>query len=125
MPGTIIVFGGCYVIGLILLINFRPSYWVALTVGTATDFWQRKHKSKPKSSVEDELRDQERELTIKEFQTDREVAKKEKEARKLAATKSNGEKSNDEEDAEKIRRPEPKFEDYTVSRPQGGAEKKK
>ena len=46
-PGTIIIFGGCYVIGLILLINFRPSYWVALTVGTATDFWQRKRKSKP------------------------------------------------------------------------------
>ena len=119
-PGTIIIFGGCYVIGLILLINFRPSYWVALTVGTATDFWQRKHKGKSKSSVDDELRDQERELTIKEFQTDRELARQEKEARKLAATKSNG-----EEDAEKVRRPEPKFEDYTVPRPQGGADKKK
>ncbi len=119
-PGTIIIFSGCYVIGLILLINFRPSYWVALTVGTATDFWQRKRKGKSKSSVEDELRDQERELTIKEFQNDRELARGEKEARKLAATKSNG-----EEDAEKVRRPEPKFEDYTVPRPQGGADKKK
>jgi S-DNA-T family DNA segregation ATPase FtsK/SpoIIIE len=121
IPGTILVFGGCYMIGLILLINFRPSYWVALTVGSATDFWHRKRKSKPKSSVEDEIRDQERELTIKEFQNDRELAKKEKEARKLAATKSNG----DEEAEEKIRRPEPKFEDYTVSRPQNGADKKK
>lgn len=120
VPGTVIVFGGCYVIGLILLINFRPSYWVALTVGSATDFWQRKHKSKSKSSVDDELRDQERELTIKEFKTDRELARQEKEARKLAATKSNG-----DEDAEKVRRPEPKFEDYTVSRPQNGADKKK
>ena len=107
-------------ISLILLINFRPSYWVALTVGTATDFWQRKHKSKSKSSVEDELRDQERELTIKEFKNDRELARGEKEARKLAATKSNG-----EEDADKVRRPEPKFEDYTVPRSNGSADKKK
>jgi DNA segregation ATPase FtsK/SpoIIIE, S-DNA-T family len=120
-PGTVIVFGGCYLIGLILLINFRPSYWVALTVGTATDFWQRRRKSKPKSNVEDEIRNQERELTIKEFQNDRELAKKEKEAKKLAAAKPNVE----QEEAEKIRRPEPKFEDYTVPRPHGGADKKK
>jgi S-DNA-T family DNA segregation ATPase FtsK/SpoIIIE len=119
-PGTIIIFGGCYVIGLILLINFRPSYWVALTVGTATDFWQRKRKGKSKSSVEDELRDQERELTIKEFQNDRELARGEKEARKLATERSNG-----GEEPARERRPEPKFEDYTVSRPQNGADKKK
>ncbi|MGD1018778.1 MAG: DNA translocase FtsK [Verrucomicrobiia bacterium] len=119
-PGTIIIFSGCYVIGLILLINFRPSYWVALTVGAATDFWQRKHKGKSKSSVEDELRDQERELTIKEFQTDRELARQEKEARKLATERSNG-----GDDPGRERRPEPKFEDYTVARPQGGADKKK
>jgi len=117
-PGTIIIFGGCYVIGLILLINFRPSYWVALTVGAMTDFWQRKRKSK--SSVEEELRDQERELTIKEFQTDRELARSEKEARKLATERSNG-----GDEPARDRRPEPKFEDYTVSRPQGGADKKK
>ncbi|HTS18226.1 MAG TPA: DNA translocase FtsK [Verrucomicrobiae bacterium] len=119
-PGTVIIFGGCYVISLILLINFRPSYWVALTVGAATDFWGRKHKRKPGSSVEDELRDRERELTIKEFQTDRELARSEKEARKLAAGKSNG-----DEEAAKKSRPEPKFEDYTVPRPNGGADKKK
>ena len=119
-PGTIIIFGGCYVISLILLINFRPSYWVALTVGTATDFWERKRKGKSRSNVEDELRDQERELTIKEFQNDRELARQEKEARKLATERSNG---GDELPRE--RRPEPKFEDYTVSRPQGGADKKK
>ena len=59
-------------------------------------------------------------MTIKEFHNDRELARKEKEAKKLAATKSNG-----EEEAEKVRRPEPKFEDYTVPRPQGGADKKK
>jgi S-DNA-T family DNA segregation ATPase FtsK/SpoIIIE len=117
-PGTIIIFSGCYVIGLILLINFRPSYWVALTVGAITDFWHRKHKSK--SSVEDELRDRERELTIKEFQTDRELARSEKEARKLASERTNG---GDEPGRD--RRPEPKFEDYTVQRPQGGADKKK
>jgi S-DNA-T family DNA segregation ATPase FtsK/SpoIIIE len=118
-PGTVIIFSGCYLISLILLINFRPSYWVALTVGSAMDFWHRKHGGKPKSNVEDELRDQERELTIKEFQTDRELARKEKEARKLA-----GERSNGDDATERDRRPEPKFADYTVSRPQG-AEKKK
>ncbi|HVM60413.1 MAG TPA: DNA translocase FtsK [Verrucomicrobiae bacterium] len=119
-PGTVIIFAGGYVISLILLINFRPSYWVALTVGAATDFWQRKHRRKGGSSVEEELRDREREITIKEFQTDRELARSEKEARKLEASKSNG-----DEEAAKSRRPEPKFEDYTVSRPNGSAEKKK
>jgi S-DNA-T family DNA segregation ATPase FtsK/SpoIIIE len=118
--GTWIIFIGCYIIGLILLINFRPSYWVALTVGTATDFWQRKRKGKSKSNVDDELRDQERELTIKEFQNDRELARREREARKLATERSNG-----GEEPSRERRPEPKFEDYTVPRPQGGADKKK
>src|SRR5579859_3896778 len=125
-PGTVIIFGGCYVISLILLINFRPSYWVALTVGSAMDFLKRKRSNKPKSTVEEELRDQERELTIKEFKTDREVAKKEKEARKLATAKpTNGEAKPEAESEERIKRPEPKFEDYTVSRPQNGSDKKK
>ncbi|HXI84902.1 MAG TPA: DNA translocase FtsK [Verrucomicrobiae bacterium] len=122
-PGTILVFGGCYLISLILLINFRPSYWVALSVGRAMDFWQRKRGNKSKPTVADELRDQERELTIKEFQTDRQVAKQEKEARKLATEQSNGTKA--EEEAARERRPEPKFEDYTVARSQNGADKKK
>ncbi len=122
-PGTILVFGGCYLISLILLINFRPSYWVALTVGRATDFWHRKRSTKSKPSVDDELRDQERALTIKEFQTDRQVAKQEKEARKLATERANGSKDDDE--AARERRPEPKFEDYTVARSQNGGDKKK
>jgi DNA segregation ATPase FtsK/SpoIIIE, S-DNA-T family len=122
-PGTILVFGGCYLISLILLINFRPSYWVALTVGRATDFWHRKRSNKSKPSVDDELRDQERALTIKEFQTDRQVAKQEKEARKLATERANGSKDDDE--AARERRPEPKFEDYTVARSQNGGDKKK
>ena len=107
--GTAIIFFVVYLVSLILLINFRPSYWVALTVGTAMDFWHRRRGDKSKPSVEDELRDQERELTIKEFQTDRELARKERETRKLAGE----------------RRPEPKFEDYTISRPQNGVEKTK
>ena len=118
--GTAIIFLVAYLISLILLINFRPSYWVALTVGAAMDFWRRKRGTKSKSSVEDDLRDQERELTIKEFQTDRELARKEKEARKLANERSNG---DDEQTRE--RRPEPKFEDYTVQRPPAGTEKRK
>ena len=118
--GTAIIFFVAYLISLILLINFRPSYWVALTVGSAMDFWHRKRGSKSKSSIQDELRDQERELTIKEFQTDREVARKEKETRKLANERSNG-----DDDQARERRPEPKFEDYTVQRPQAGTEKRK
>src|ERR1017187_390548 len=119
-PGTILVFGGCYLISLILLINFRPSYWVAWTAGAAMDFWHRKRSNKSKPTVDDELRDQERELTIKEYQTDRQLARQEKEARKLANERANG-----DEEASRERRPEPKFEDYTVARSQNGAEKKK
>ncbi|HUI05411.1 MAG TPA: DNA translocase FtsK [Verrucomicrobiae bacterium] len=114
--GTTIIFVVVYLISLILLINFRPSYWVALTVGRALDFWKRRHGSKPKPRVEDELRDQERELTIKEFQNDRELARKEREARRLVSERSNGAAVPDREP-----RPEPKFEDYTVQRPQNGA----
>jgi S-DNA-T family DNA segregation ATPase FtsK/SpoIIIE len=120
-PGTLIIFSGCYIIALILLINFRPSYWVALTVGSAMDFWHRKRAGKSKPSIKDELREQERELTIKEFQTDREVARKEKEARKLANERG----TNGDEEETRERRPEPKFEDYTVQRPQTSAGKKK
>jgi S-DNA-T family DNA segregation ATPase FtsK/SpoIIIE len=114
--GTTIIFFVVYLVSLILLINFRPSYWVALSVGRTLDFWKRRHSGKSKPSVEDELRDRERELTIKEFQTDREVARKERETRKLE--RSNGDAAPDRE-----RRPEPKFEDYTVQRPQNGAKK--
>ncbi len=115
--GTTIIFFVVYLISLVLLVNFRPSYWVAFTVGTAMDSWKRwRGKSKP--SVSDELRDQERELTIKEFQTDREVARKEREARRLVSERSNREGAPDREP-----RPEPKFEDYTVQRPQNGAKK--
>lgn len=116
--GTAIIFFVVYLVSLIMLVNFRPSYWVALTVGSAMDFWKRRRGAKSKPSVEDELRDQERELTIKEFQTDREVARKEREARKLGGERPNGEEATDRE-----RRPEPKFEDYTVARPQNGAKK--
>ncbi|HUJ09772.1 MAG TPA: DNA translocase FtsK [Verrucomicrobiae bacterium] len=114
--GTTIIFIVLYLVSLILLINFRPSYWVALTVGGALDFWKRRHGGKSKPSVEEQLRERERELTIKEFQTDRELARKEREARKL-------ERSNGETVPERERRPEPKFEDYTVQRPQNGAKK--
>jgi S-DNA-T family DNA segregation ATPase FtsK/SpoIIIE len=115
--GTTIIFFVVYLVSLILLINFRPSYWVALSVGRALDFWKRRHGGKSKPSVEDELRDRERDLTIKEFQTDREVARKERETRKLE--RSNGETVVPDRE----RRPEPKFEDYTVQRPQNGAKK--
>jgi S-DNA-T family DNA segregation ATPase FtsK/SpoIIIE len=98
--GTTLVFVAAYLVSLILLLNFRPSYWVALSVGAAQDFWRRaRRRSKP--SVREELREKQRELAIKEFQVDRQLARKEREARKLQSEE----------------RPEPKIEDRTVPAP--------
>src|SRR5438874_594944 len=69
-------------ISLILLVNLRPSYWVALTVGAVRVAWQRL-RGKPKPDVRGEWREKERDLRIKEFEVEREVARKEREARKL------------------------------------------
>ena len=109
--GTTIIFVVVYLISLILLINFRPSYWVALTVGTAQDLWRRYRGGRSKASVRDELTETERELRYKEFQVDRALARKEREARKLAGEQT------DQDEVERVRRPEPKIEDYTVARP--------
>jgi S-DNA-T family DNA segregation ATPase FtsK/SpoIIIE len=98
--GTLIIFVVAYIVSLILLVNLRPSYWVALSVTTAQDFWQ-KFRGAPKPDVRGELREQERDIRVKEFEVDRELARKEREARKL----------------ETERRPEPKIEDRTLSRP--------
>jgi S-DNA-T family DNA segregation ATPase FtsK/SpoIIIE len=98
--GTAIIFVVVYLVSLILLIQMRPSYWVALTAGAAQDFWQR-WRGKPKTDVRDELRQRQRELRIKEFETERELARKERETRKL----------------EEQSRPEPKIEDRTVPAP--------
>ena len=80
--GTAIIFVMVYLISLILLVNLRPSYWVALTVGAVRDAWQRL-RGKPKPDVRGEWREKERDLRIKEFEVEREVARKEREARKL------------------------------------------
>ena len=50
--GTAIVFVAAYIISLIILINLRPSYWVALAAATTQDFWQRV-RGKPKADVQD------------------------------------------------------------------------
>jgi S-DNA-T family DNA segregation ATPase FtsK/SpoIIIE len=97
LVGTLIIFVVAYIVSLILLINLRPSYWVALSVSTAQDFWQ-KIRGTPKPDVRDELLEQHRDIRVKEFEVDRELARKEREARRL----------------ETERRPEPKIEDRTV-----------
>ncbi len=74
--GTAIVFTVFYIIGLIVLINLRPSYWVTMLVGAARDGW-RQLRGKP--SVEEGLREQERELRLKERELERETRKLEKE----------------------------------------------
>jgi len=79
--GTWLIFGALYLISLIVLINLRPSYWVMLAAGAVTTLFQgKKDKAKP---VGDELRDQERDLKIKEYELDRELARKERQTRKL------------------------------------------
>ncbi len=94
--GTAIIFVAVYLISLILLVNFKPSYWVALGVSAAQDFWWRT-RGKTKGDVRGELREQERDLRIREYEVDREMARKEREARRL----------------ETENRPEPKIVDRT------------
>jgi len=104
-PGTLIIFGVCYVISLILLINFRPSYWVALTVTCCQDLWAGL-RGKPKRDVRQELSEKERDIRVQEYEVERELAKKEKAAKKL-----------EEEVKPILPVPEPKISDYTVPRP--------
>ncbi|MGA2221068.1 MAG: DNA translocase FtsK [Verrucomicrobiia bacterium] len=110
--GTTIIFVVAYLVSLILLVNLRPSYWVALTVGTVQDTWRR-IRGKPKMDVRDELREQERDLRYKEFQVDRELSRKEREAHKLTG----GREGEEEGARSRERRPEPKIEDRTIPKP--------
>ena len=107
-PGTFIIFGVGYIISLILLINFRPSYWVALTVTSCQDLWAGV-RGKPKRDVKQELTAKERDIRVQEYEVERELAKKEKATKKL------------EEEAQPAKPvmpvPEPKISDYTVPRP--------
>jgi S-DNA-T family DNA segregation ATPase FtsK/SpoIIIE len=102
--GTAIVFLVAYLISLIILINLRPSYWVVLGVAAVKDSWQR-FRAGSKPSVRSELNEKERDLRYKEFQVDREVSRKEREARKLEKEKPAEPK------------PEPKIEDRTIVAP--------
>jgi S-DNA-T family DNA segregation ATPase FtsK/SpoIIIE len=85
-PGTLIIFGVCYIISLILLINLRPSYYVTLVAGWTEDLWA-KLRGKSKADVRDELREKERDIRVREYEVDREVARKERETRSLETEK--------------------------------------
>jgi S-DNA-T family DNA segregation ATPase FtsK/SpoIIIE len=89
--GAAIIFIAVYIISLIMLVNFRPSYWVAVGAGATRDFWRR---LRGKPALRDELRGREREIRVKEFELERELARKEREFEKEA-------------------RPEPKIVDTT------------
>ena len=104
-PGTFIIFGVGYIISLILLINFRPSYWVALSVTSCQDLWAGL-RGTPKRDVGRELTEKGRDIRVQEYAVERELAKKEKEAKKLEA-----------EPKPVIPVPEPKFFDSTAPRP--------
>ena len=108
-PGTFIIFGVGYIISLILLINFRPSYWVALTVTSCQDLWAGL-RGDPKRDVSRELTEKERDIRVQEYAVERELAKKEKEAKKLEA-----EPKVDPKPILPV--PEPKFFDSTAPRP--------
>ena len=108
-PGTFIIFGVGYIISLILLINFRPSYWVALTVTSCQDLWAGL-RGNPKRDVSHELTQKERDIRVQEYAVERELAKKEKEAKKLEA-----EPKVDPKPIQPV--PEPKFFDSTAPRP--------
>ena len=112
-PGTLIIFGVGYIISLILLINFRPSYWVALTVTGCQDLWAGM-RGKPKRDVSRELSEKERDIRLQEYEVERELARKEKEAKKL---------ENENKPAAPL--PEPKISDYTVPRPPEPIKEKK
>jgi S-DNA-T family DNA segregation ATPase FtsK/SpoIIIE len=79
--GTWIIFGVLYIISLIILVNLRPSYWVALAADAARDGW-RKMRGQP--SVKDELAAQERELRLKGREIERDLVRTGREAKKLA-----------------------------------------
>ena len=108
-PGTFIIFGVGYIISLILLINFRPSYWVALTVTSCQDLWAGL-RGNPKRDVSQELTAKERDIRVQEYAVERELAKKEKAAKKLEA-----EPKVDPKQIPPV--PEPKFFDSTAPRP--------
>ena len=112
--GTVIVFLAAYLISLIVLINLRPSYWVALGFGAVRDFWQQL-RGKSKTDVRDELRD----IRVKELQLERELARKSRETRKL----ENGLGEDDEMDVVRPKRPEPKIEDRTIPQSKLAGEK--
>jgi S-DNA-T family DNA segregation ATPase FtsK/SpoIIIE len=114
--GTVIIFLAAYLISLIILVNLRPSYWVAVGFSTVRDFWQEL-RGKSKTDVDDELRDKQRDIRVKEFELERELARKARETRKL----ENGRGGDDETDIARPKRPEPKIEDRTVpqSKPAG------
>jgi S-DNA-T family DNA segregation ATPase FtsK/SpoIIIE len=116
--GTVIIFLAAYLISLIILINLRPSYWVVLGFGAVRDFWQRLRDGS-KADVRDELRDKERNIRVKEFQLDRELARKERETRKL----QNGRGEDNDTGVARLKRPEPKIEDRTIPQPKPAEEK--
>jgi S-DNA-T family DNA segregation ATPase FtsK/SpoIIIE len=103
--GTFIVFLGAYLISLILLVHLRPSYWVAVSADALKDFWQRTQAVLRRGGVREQLRSQERDLRVKEYQVGRELAGREREARRLAAGLAT---------AEREPRPEPRIEDRTL-----------
>ncbi|MGD0016489.1 MAG: DNA translocase FtsK 4TM domain-containing protein [Verrucomicrobiia bacterium] len=107
--GTVIICIAAYLISLIILINLRPSYWISLAFGAAQDFWWQL-RGKSRADVRDELRDKERDIRVKEFQLDRELTRKEREARKLEDESGD----NDETALIRVKRPEPKIEDRTT-----------
>jgi S-DNA-T family DNA segregation ATPase FtsK/SpoIIIE len=82
--GTFIVFAALYVISLILLIQLRPSYWFAIATSAVQDFWHRTVSRATDKDLRESLTDRERDLKLRGAELQREVARQERQARKLA-----------------------------------------
>ena len=111
-PGAVIIFGVFYLISLIILINFRPSYWVALTATSLRESWESL-RAKKKPDLERALKDKERDIKVRQYKLEKEAKK----AKKL---------ESEEEDVEEVLPPPPppKFTDYSVARTAKGSESK-
>jgi len=113
-PGAVIIFGVFYLISLIILINFRPSYWVALTATNVREGWEAL-RAKKKPDLERAIKDKERDIKVRQYELDKEAKK----AKKIEA-------AEEETEAEEILPPPPppKFTDYSVPRSAKGGESK-
>ncbi|MCG3148545.1 MAG: DNA translocase SpoIIIE [Verrucomicrobiae bacterium] len=113
-PGAVIIFGVFYLISLIILINFRPSYWVALTATSLRESWEALRAAK-KPSLDRVIKDKERDIKVREYELDKQAKK---------GKKADAEEPAADKDEVLPPPPPPTFTDYTAQPPSKGAASK-